>query len=172
LNVTAVDASIEQSHINHYETCRAPDTKYNSLIVPNVVAGIVDNDAPAPTSIVISELMYNPASPEASSGAGEWIEIVNTGTAPTDLSGWLFDDEDATNWGAIPSGTIIGANQVAVFFDSAFTSAAEFRSEWSVPASALVFGVSWGSLGNSPAPGNEVLQLLDNHGVSMDLVNY
>ncbi len=73
-----------------------------------------------PTSIVISELMYNPASDETSPGVGEWIEVVNTGASSADLSGWLFDDEDATNWGAIPSGTMLAPHQVAVFFDSAF----------------------------------------------------
>jgi hypothetical protein len=136
------------------------------------VASVTDNDTPAPVSIVISELMYNPASDETSPGVGEWIEVVNTGAGATDLTGWLFDDEDGTDWGAIPSGTVLGPGQVAVFFDSAFTDAATFRSEWSVPGSALVVGVSWGSLGNSPAPGNEVLQLLDDLSVERDVVNY
>jgi endonuclease/exonuclease/phosphatase family metal-dependent hydrolase len=173
VNVTAVDdASVEGNHTSTItNTLSSADTRYNGLVVPNVIAAIADNDIPAPTSIVISELMYNPVSGGTSDG-GEWIEIVNTGAASTDLTGWLFDDEDATNWGAIPSGTVLSSGQVAVFFDSSFTDAATFRSAWSVPASALVVGVSWGSLGNSPAPGNEVLQLLDNHGVSMDLVNY
>ncbi len=172
--VTAVDDLVVES--NHtstiMHTLTSADTKYNGFAVSNVVANVVDNDAPIPTSIVISELMYNPDSDESSPGVGEWIEIVNTGAASTDLGGWLFDDEDATDWGDIPSGTILSPNQVAVFFDSAFTDATTFRAEWSVPASALVVGISWGSLGNSPAPGNEVLQLLDNLGVQRDVVNY
>lgn len=144
------------------------DASYNGLSIASVNVAIIDNDA----SIIISELMYNPASDETSPGIGEWIEVANAGTSATDLSGWLFDDEDATNWGSIPSGTILSQKQVAVFFDSAFTDASTFRSEWSVPASALVVGISWGSLGNTPAPGNEVLQLLDNHGIERDVVNY
>jgi endonuclease/exonuclease/phosphatase family metal-dependent hydrolase len=175
VNVTAVDdIAVEGNHtstITH--ALSSADTKYNGLVVPNVIASITDNDAPPPTSIVISELMYDPASDETAPGVGEWIEVVNTGTAATDLSGWLFDDEDATNWGAIPSGTVLSPNQVAVFFDSAFTTAATFRSEWTVPASSLVVGVAWGSLSNNPVgPGDEVLTLLNNVGGQMDVVNY
>ena len=158
VNVTAVDDASSKAITRRRLPTRSSsaDTRYNGFVVPDVVADIVDNDAPVPTSIVISELMYDPASVRQFR-FGEWIEIVNNGAGSTDLSGWLFDDEDATNWGSIPSGTIISANQVAVFFDSSFTDATTFRAEWSVPASALVVGISWGSLGNSPAPGNEVL---------------
>jgi hypothetical protein len=175
VNVTAVDDIVVEgnhtSSITH--TLSSADTRYNGLAVPNVIASIMDNDAPAPTSIVISELMYDPASDETVPGVGEWIEVVNTGTAATDLSGWLFDDEDATNWGAIPSGTVLNPSQVAVFFDSAFTTAATFRSEWTVPVNSLVVGVTWGSLGNNPAgAGDEVLTLLNNVGVQVDVVNY
>ncbi len=174
VTVTAVDdAVVEGNHtsvITHSVT--SSDSRYDGLPVSNVVADIVDNDLPPPASIVISELMYNPASDETAPGIGEWIEVVNTGTAATDLSGWLFDDEDATNWGPIPNGTVLNPNQVAVFFDSDFTTAATFRSEWSVPSSALVVGITWGSLGDTPSPTNEILQLLDNHNVQMDLVNY
>jgi Lamin Tail Domain len=174
INVTAVDdAAVENNHLSTItHTFVSADTRYNGFALPNVVASITDNDTPAPVSIVVSELMYNPASDETSPGVGEWIEVVNTGAGATDLTGWLFDDEDGTDWGAIPSSTVLGPGQVAVFFDSAFTDAATFRSEWSVPAGALVVGISWGSLGNSPAPGNEVLQLLDSLSVERDVVNY
>ncbi len=174
ITVSAVDdVAIEGNHtsvITH--TVTSADSQYNGLAVSSVIANIVDNDLSSSTSIVISELMYNPASDETSPGVGEWIEIVNTGASATDLSGWLFDDEDATNWGAIPSGTILNPNQVAVFFDSAFATAATFRAEWSVPASSLVIGIDWGSLGNTPSATNEILQLLDNFGVEVDVVNY
>jgi hypothetical protein len=116
--------------------------------------------------------MYNSASDETSPGVGEWLEVVNNGTSAVDLSGWLFDDEDAANWGAVPAGTILNPNQIAVFFDSAFTTAATFRAEWSVPASALVVGIPWGNLANSPGPTNEILQLLNNVNVEMDVVNF
>ncbi len=174
ITVTAVDdllvEGLHTSTIAH--SASSADSRYNALAISNVTATIVDNDVAPPPSIVISEIMFNPASDEASPGVGEWIEVVNTGATATDLSGWLFDDEDASNWGAIPNGTVLQPNQVAVFYDVDFTAASTFRSEWSVPASALVVGISWGSLANTPGPGNEVIQLLNNLGNEMDVVNY
>lgn len=173
VTVTAVDdlavEGVHTSTITHSAT--SADSKYNGLPISNLVANIVDNDAPPPAFIAISELMYDPVD-ETSPGVGEWIEIVNYGTSSVDLSGWLFDDEDATNWGAIPAGTILSAHRTAVFFDANLTTAATFRSEWSVPASALVVGITWGNLANNPTPTNEILQLLNSVGVEMDLVHY
>ena len=174
VNVAAVDDMvIEGAHtslITH--TAVSADVGYNAFPVPNVTVNIADNDFAPPTPFVITEIMYNPASDESSPGIGEWIEIVNTGATAADLEGWKFDDEDTTNWGPIPAGTTLGPNQVAVFFDTAFTTAAAFRAEWGVPAGALVVGIAWGSLGNTPGPGNEVLMLFDDTATTMDTVNY
>ncbi|HEX4415432.1 MAG TPA: lamin tail domain-containing protein [Lacipirellulaceae bacterium] len=174
VNVAAVDdLAIEGDHTSTLtQTATSADARYNGISIGNVIANIKDNDFAAPASVVISEIMYNPASDETAPGVGEWMEIVNTGSAAVDISGWLFDDEDATNWSAIPNGNILNPYQAAVIFDADFTTAATFRSEWSVPSSSLVIGVSWGSLSNSPGPGNEVIQLLNNLGVQMDVVNY
>jgi endonuclease/exonuclease/phosphatase family metal-dependent hydrolase len=174
VNVTAVDdlaiEGVHTSTITH--TAESDDTAYDGIAIGNVVANIVDNDIAAPTSIVISEIMYNPASDETSPGVAEWIEIINAGTTAVDLSGWLFDDEDGTNWGAIPGSTVLNPNQIAVFFDTAFTDASTFRTQWSVPTGALVVGISWGSLANSPSPTNEILQLRNNVSEQMDLANF
>ncbi len=174
VNVAAVDdLAVEGNHTSTItQTATSADSRYNGIFIGNVIANIKDNDIAAATSVVISEIMYNPASDETAPGVGEWMEIVNTGSAAVDISGWLFDDEDATNWSAFPNGTILNPYQAAVVFDIDFTTAATFRSEWSVPSSALVIGVHWGSLSNSPGPGNEVIQLLNNVGVQMDVVNY
>ena len=82
VNVAAVDdATVEGDHTSTIiHTLSSADTRYNAFFVPNVVANIIDNDAPVPTSIVISELMYNPLTDETSPGIGEWIEIVNAGS--------------------------------------------------------------------------------------------
>jgi hypothetical protein len=108
--------------------------------------------------------------------------VVNTGTSPVNLAGWKFDDEDNTNWGAVPAvlpapsnaAPILNPNQVAVFYDEAFaTDSDQFKSAWSVPDGVLLVPVSWGSLKNSPdGPGDEVIQLLDNVNVVKDVVNY
>ena len=68
ITVTAVDdilvEGVHTSTITH--TASSADSKYNGVAIGNVIANIVDNDAAAPASIVISEIMYNPASDETS----------------------------------------------------------------------------------------------------------
>ncbi len=174
ITVTAVDdlaiEGVHTSTITH--TAASADSQYNGVAIGNVIANIVDNDVAAPPSIVITELMYSPNSDEDSPGVGEWIEVVNAGASAVDLGGWLFDDEDATNWGAIPAGTILNPNQIVVFFDSDFTTAATFRADWNVPSGALVVGIGWGNLANSPSPTNEILQLFNTVSEEMDVVNF
>ncbi len=177
VTVTAVDDSnIEGQHtstITH--SVASSDGGYNGLAVGGLTANITDNDFPPSTPIVITEIMYDPDSDESKPGVAEWIEIVNTGGSAFDLSDWLFDDEDTgtnADWGAVPLGTTLNPGQVAVFFDVDFTDETTFRTEWSVPISALVVGIEWGSLANSPAIGNEVLVLLDDEGMVMDTVNF
>jgi len=172
VTVAAVDDLVPEGNhaaiITH--AVASADAAYNGLTIGNVVANITDNEVPPPPLIVVTEIMYNPATSEAGP-LPEWIEVANTGAGPVDLEGWLFADED-TSWGAIPSGTILQPSQVAVFFDATFTSPATFRAEWSVPANALVVGITWGALANTPSDVNEILELKDNGGVQMDLVNY
>lgn len=174
VTVTAIDdAAVEGTHtsvITH--TATSADARYNGLGISNVVANITDNDTPPPVSIVISEIMYNPASSEGNAASPEWVEVVNTGAAAVDLGGWLFDDEDSSNWGAIPANTVLNPNQIAVFFDATLMSAAQFRTDWAVPAGTLVVGIGWGNLANTPSPTNEILQLFNNIGVEMDVVNF
>jgi Lamin Tail Domain len=174
VTVAAVDDSVvEGAHASIIaHSASSSDSHYNGLPISDVVVNVIDNDVAAPAQIVISELMFNPATDESGAHSPEWIEVVNTSTSATDLVGWRFDDEDATNWGAIPGGTILNSNQIAVFFDSSFTTAAAFRADWSVPASALVVGISWGNLANNPSATNEILQLIDNLNQQIDIVNF
>lgn len=45
---------------------------------------------------------------ESSDGVpGDWIELVNTGAEPVDLSGWLVRDNDDTRFSTIAAGTVI-----------------------------------------------------------------
>ena len=175
VNVTAVDDEISEGDhtalITH--TAASIDSAYNGISIANVVANVADDEVVVPPSLVISEIMYNPDTSEGGTASPEWIEIVNTGQSTVDLSGWLFNDEDSENWGAIPAGTNLDLGQLAVIFDSGFTDATTFRSEWSVPTNAVVIGVVWGSLNNNPSGmGDEALQLLDNIGTQMDLVDF
>lgn len=173
VTVTAVnDFILEGDHVSVItHTAASSDPSYNGLPINNVVANVIDNDVALPPSIVISEIMYDPDTSEGGPGLPEWIEIVNTGSQSVDLEGWFFQDEDEA-WGAFPAGTTLDPGQLAVFFDSSFTTEATFRSEWSVPANALVKGIDWASLANSPNEFNEILELKDALGTQMDLANY
>jgi hypothetical protein len=174
ITVTAVDDQVAEGTHNSVitHTLASSDPAYDGLAVPNVVVNLIDNEVPPLPRIVITELMINPDSDESSPGVGEWIELANVGTSAVNLEGWLLDDEDSTNWSAIPAGVVLQPNQVAVLFDAAFSTESVFRAEWGVPANALVVGIAWGNLANSGTSTNEVLQLLDNTGAQADLVNY
>lgn len=148
------------------------DTNYNGSSLADITVTIED-DEPAPTpSIVISEIMYNPRSMEGSFSA-EWVELVNTGTATTDLGGWRLADEDASpSWAAIPALTQLAPGEVAILYDATFVNDQGFRSAWSIPANVQLIGISWGELDNSPSTTNEILQLLDSGGNTQDIVNF
>lgn len=68
-------------------------------------------DMPAPESILINELMANPAP-----GASDWVELHNTTDQPWDLSGWFLSDDVATlRKYEIPQGTILAPGGYLVF---------------------------------------------------------
>lgn len=54
---------------------------------------LLETDGPFPTgSVIITEIMKNPAAvPDAT---GEWFEIMNVSTQTVDLNGWSISDED------------------------------------------------------------------------------
>jgi hypothetical protein len=56
---------------------------------------------PAPAIVKINEVESNGGTP------GDWTELYNAGTAPADISGWTFKDNDDTHTYVIPAGTVI-----------------------------------------------------------------
>ena len=168
------DAATEGPHTGTlmFEITASTDANYPvSSTAPDLSVNITDNEAGGGTpNVVISEIMYNPASSEP---LGEWVEIVNTGSAPVSISGWMLDDEDTSGWGAIPSGTLgIGTtDRIAIIHNDAVSSAT-FIAEWGVPAGVTVVGVPWASLAQGASATNEVLQLLDGSSALIDEANY
>ena len=136
------------------------------------IVPIADNEV---GNVAITEIMYNPAGTE---GKTEWMELYNRGTFTLDLGGWSFDDEDTTNWGAIPVGTLLAPGKFAVVYNSFFGLITDtiFRTEWNVPSDAVVAGVFWGDLNNSPSAVagliNENIVFRDAGNVQFDSVNY
>lgn len=46
---------------------------------------------------------------ESNGDATDWVEVVNTGAAPVDVSGWVLRDNDDASSTAIPAGTTLAA---------------------------------------------------------------
>ncbi|MFG0288949.1 MAG: lamin tail domain-containing protein, partial [Rhodopirellula sp. JB044] len=178
VTVTAFDDTLAEGlhsgMIQH--SFASSDATYAAQTISDLDVTVFDDEPLPPPDILISEVMYNPASSgEGGNFSPEWVEIVNVGTATQDISGWKLSDEDGV-WGAIPGSTNLQPNQVAVLFDglsTPVTSEAGFRSTWGIPANALVIGVNWTEeLANDPSPTNELLTLEDATGLARDSVNY
>ena len=122
---------------------------------------------PAMAQVMITEIMYNPASKETK-GETEWVEIANVGKEVVEIKGWRLDDEDNGDWGTFDCTLQPGA--VAVIVNSAAVTEEKFRAAWDADASLgaapayLVIPVTWGSLGNNPTADNETLRLLNDKG--------
>lgn len=120
-------------------------------------------------AVIITEIMYNAASSEATSQT-QFIELANTTGSAIDLDGWTLDDEDGDGPNVLPPITLPGYG-VAVICGS---SAADFAAAWGTPAmliSLLDLGQIMISIANSPSPSNEIIQLRDGGGTLVDEVN-
>ena len=124
-----------------------------------------------PPTILITEVMYNPASNERG-GRSEWVELANVSSAPITMDGWRLEDEDRTSWGIfdchLPSG------EVVVLVNAAHVDADSFHAAWSSSAEApsyQVVPVKWGALANQPSPTDEHLRLVDASGATVCAVN-
>ena len=99
--------------------------------------------------VVISEIMYHPASEKR---GDEYIEILNTGGVPVDISAWCFD---AVVF-CFPPSTIIGAGQFLVVAGDTPT----FTATYGVPPD-FEFQLELSNSGERLAIFNPVLALLD-----------
>ncbi|MGK2875455.1 MAG: lamin tail domain-containing protein [Nocardioides sp.] len=81
-------------------------------IVAGALLPVVGLSAPAQaadTDIVVNEAESSGGTP------GDWIELVNTGSAPIDLTGWYLKDNNDTNHFSIDAGTVIEAGGFMAF---------------------------------------------------------
>ena len=177
-SVTFTVTALDDTNFDGLKTLRITATAPD-FVSGNANISVADNET---ADVVVSEIMFNPGSANGNSGFNdvrrEWVEVFNRGTTSVDLGGWSLDDEDTSNWGLIPDGTILPPGRVAVIYNSFFgaNTDAGFRADWSIPAEALTIGVFWGMLDNSPvavgATLNEVLVLRDASNTVIDQVNY
>lgn len=93
------------------------------LILAAVAVCLPDS---ASADLIISEIMYDPAS--MPDGAFEYVEIWNTGGEPVDLTGYVFDDSAGTLPSANITGGTIPAGGVAVLVPNG--TLATMQSMW------------------------------------------
>lgn len=94
----------------------------------------------AVADVLITEIMFAPASTSSDDLHTDWIEIWNSGPAPVDISGYAFEDAsgDLTGtFGAAAGGTLtIDSGEVLVFYDITVEP---------TPGSPTVFKSAWGA---------------------------
>ncbi|MEM6328252.1 MAG: CotH kinase family protein, partial [Bacteroidota bacterium] len=115
--------------------------------------------APGGASVVVNEIQYNPPDDADSE---DWVELLNTGEATVDLSGWVLSDEDDDDQAELPAGTSLAPGGYLVLcrdpdaFAQIHPSAAPCLGGWD-------FGLSGG--------GDQV-RLFDASGALRDSVAY
>lgn len=103
-------------------------TGYQSLAGGGNSGNDVGSPGDPSARLVISEIMYNPASPEDN---WEWVEIVNVGVLTANLNGYVIDDINGTAHGSanIAGGTL-AAGESAVLYNADDITAADFSAAW------------------------------------------
>ncbi len=139
--------------------------------------------SPAHGQVLISEIMYNPASKEGHSGNEsspahptkvEWVELYNAGDEPVDLAGCMLKDEDGQTQ-AIPQGVTIKPGEAVVLIPGKQTVTG-FREAWGNGFTVIPLdgwerpGLS--NLANNPSEDNEQLTFCNADGEVLDAVNY
>ncbi len=122
------------AHLFAYGPC-APGDLWQRFVTSN---GDERFSGPNPTGVRINEIHYHPA-PESQI---EFVELLNTSDAPADLSlhsldGLPFTFPEGTS---LPPGTLLVVSSVPP---------EEFRTAFSLPPEAMVFGPATGLLSNS-----------------------
>lgn len=97
--------------------------------------------AQAPSTVRINEV-------ESSGGIpGDWVELVNSGAAPVDVSGWIVKDNDDAHVFPIPAGTTMAAHAfLALDVDPVFGLGSADSARLFLPdGTTLVDSYSWTS---------------------------
>lgn len=112
-----------------------------------------DPPPPPPVELLITEIMYNPASTEP---AWEWVEVYNAGDGIVDLAGYVIDDNNTVlmTEANIEAGTI-GPGASAILFNADALTAAQFQ-------------IAWGAVNAIPVT-NWIAMSLDNSGDTVSI---
>ncbi len=125
----------------------------------SATVSITDDDEGA-GSIQITEYMYNGAG-----GLGEFVEFTNLSSNVVNMAGWSFDDNSRTPGSQdLSSFGIINPGESVILTES---TAAAFRSAWSLADSVKVIGGSTNNLGRA-----DEINLYDASGALVDRLSY
>ena len=137
----------------------ASSSNYASGSPVSATVSIADDDEGA-GSIQITEYMYNGAG-----GLGEFIEFTNLSSNAVNMAGWSFDDNSRTPGSQDLSGFgIVNPGESVILTES---TAAAFRSVWSLADNVKVIGGSTNNLGR-----NDEINLYDASGALVDRLSY
>ncbi|GAA0382972.1 hypothetical protein GCM10009530_37220 [Microbispora corallina] len=98
-------------------------------------------DDQVPSTVKINEVESNGGTP------GDWVELVNVGASPADVSGWVVKDNDETHVFTIPAGTTMAAGAfLALDVDPVFgLGGADSARLFLADGTTLVDSYSWTS---------------------------
>lgn len=115
----------------------------------------------AEAGIRITEWMY-------SGSGGEFVELTNTSDAPSDMTGWSYDDDSRTAGGFDLSGFgVVQPGESVLFVEEMELSGVSFRDAWSLPAEVKILGPYTNNLGRS-----DEINIYDGMGTRVDRLTY
>lgn len=118
--------------------------------------------APAIAQVQITEWMYG-------GNSGEYVEFTNLGPSAVDFTGWVYDDD--SRFSTVASGgfslSAFGIVRVGESVLITESSAATFRTNWSLPATVKVLGGYTNNLGRA-----DEINLFNASGTLVDRLTY
>jgi hypothetical protein len=118
---------------------RCPNGSGAFVVTGGVTKGATNNCGALPTTIFFNEVESNLGTP------GDWVELINTGSTPVDLSGFVFRDNNDLASYVLPAGSIVPANGYLVLDESINGSV------------GFPFGLGAGDAARLFAPGGTIL---------------
>jgi hypothetical protein len=116
----------------------------------------------AASGLLITEIMYAPASPAATagwtSGDFEWIEVFNNSGAAIDFEDFVFDDHEGEFDDPNIAGGTLAAGQLGVLFNGEQLTSADMEVMWG-PGNYIAVD-PWPSLNNT---GGDTIAIWDDH---------
>jgi hypothetical protein len=140
-------------------TAHTPGQPAPTTPAPTGPAVIIAGRAtPGPITLRFSEILGDPPEP-GRDAPYEWVELVNTGTAPIDLGGWSI--EDASGRDELPAATVPPGGYVVVRGHSAV-----------LPAGVLAVSPADGEIGNGLGNTGDRIRLVAPNGTVVDEMSY